>query len=98
MSPQGDDRPPKRSGGSGGRGKPEEPKKPGGSGAEGKPKSGKKPEYTVYGRGGRAGQKRAAPQRKKPGPKGEKPPYTVYKSRPSLRDRIRKPSLQSIRR
>jgi LCP family protein required for cell wall assembly len=98
MSPQGDERPPKRSGDSEGGGKPEEPKKPGGSGAKGKPESGKKPEYTVYGRGGRGGQKRAAPGRKKPAGKGEKPPYTVYKSRPSLRDRIRKPSLQSIGR
>src|SRR5215216_2820878 len=98
MSAQGDDRPPKRSGDSEGRGKPEEPKKPGGAGAKGKPGSGGKPEYTVYGRGGRGGQKRSAPQRKKPAGKGEKPPYTVYRSRPSLRDRIRKPSLESIRR
>jgi LCP family protein required for cell wall assembly len=104
MSPQGDERPPKRPGGSEGGGKPDEPNQPGGSGAEGKPKRGKKPEYTVYGsggrggRGGRGGKKRSAPPRKKPAERGEKPPYTVYKSRPSLRDRIRKPSLQSIRR
>jgi LCP family protein required for cell wall assembly len=101
MSPQGDDRPPKRPGGSEGGGKPDEPKKPGASGGKGKPEKGKKPDYTVYGRGGRGGQKRSAPQRKKPadkGGKGGKPPYTVYRSRPSLRDRIRKPSLQSIRR
>jgi LCP family protein required for cell wall assembly len=97
MSPQGDDRPPKRPGGSKGGGKPEEPKKPGASGASGKPKKGKKPEYTVYGRGGRGGQKRSTPQRKKPAPRGDKPPYTVYRSRPSLRDRLRKPSLESIR-
>ncbi len=98
MSPQGDERPPKRSGGSAGGGKPGKPKKPGASGGSGKPEGGKKPEYTVYGRGGRGGQKRSAPKRKKPEGKGEKPPYTVYRSRPSLRDRIRKPSLQSIRR
>jgi LCP family protein required for cell wall assembly len=98
MSPQGDDRPPKRPGGSKGGGKPEEPKKPGASGGKGKPEKGKKPDYTVYGRGGRGGQKRSAQQRKKPADKGGKPPYTVYRSRPSLRDRIRKPSLQSIRR
>ncbi len=98
MSPQGDDRPPKRSGGSEGGGKPDEPKKPGASGDPGKPEKGKKPEYTVYGRGGRGGQKRAAPKGKKPAGKGEKPPYTVYRSRPSLRDRIRKPSLESLRR
>jgi LCP family protein required for cell wall assembly len=99
MSPEGDDRPPKRPEGSEGGGKPKEPKKPGASGAGGKPEKGKKPEYTVYGRGGRGGQKKkSAPPRKKPGAKGEKPPYTVYRSRPSLRDRLGKPSLQSIRR
>src|SRR5215204_561618 len=98
MSAQGDDRPPKRSGDSEGRGKPEEPKKPGGAGAKGKPGSGGKPEYTVYGRSGRSGQKRPAPQQRKPADKGERPPYRVYRSRPSLRDRIRKPSLESIRR
>ena len=69
---------------------------------ERQPGKGKKPEYTVYGRGGRGGQKRSAPQRKKPaagsGGKREKPPYRVYRSRPSLRDRIRKPNLESIRR
>src|SRR6266545_4152165 len=98
MSPQGDDRPPKRPEGSKGGGKPEEPNKPGSSGGKGKPEKGKKPEYKVYGRSGRGGQKRPAPQRKKPAPKGDKPPYTVYRSRPSLRDRLRKPSLESIRR
>src|SRR5215216_7742410 len=71
MSPAGDDRPSKRSGGSEGGGKPEKPKRPGGSGAKGKPGS---------------------------GGKGERPPYRVYRSRPSLRDRIRKPSLESHRR
>src|SRR5215216_1741 len=71
MSPAGDDRPSKRSGGSEGGGKPEKPKRPGGSGAKGKPGS---------------------------GGKREKPPYRVYRSRPSLRDRIRKPSLESLRR
>ncbi len=110
MSPQGDDRPPKRPEGSGGSGKPDEPKKPGASGAKGKPEKGKKPEYTVYGRGGRgggggrSGKKRAAPQQKQPvgksasGGRGEKPPYTVYRARPSLRDRLRKPNLEGIRR
>ena len=98
MSPQGDDRPPKRPKGSEGGGKPKEPKKPGASGGSGKPEKGKKPEYNVYGRGGRGGQKSSAPQRKKPEAKGEKPPYTVYRSRPKLRDRLRKPSLDSIRR
>jgi LCP family protein required for cell wall assembly len=105
MSPQGDDRPRKRPQGSKGGGKPDEPKKPGASGGEPKPEKGKKPEYTVYGRGGRSAQKRSAPKPRKPaaaesGGKRGKPPYTVYKSRPSLRDRLRKPSggLEGIRR
>ena len=112
MSPQGDDRPPKRPEGSGGGGKPDEPNKPGASGDQGKPEKSKKPEYNVYGRsgrgggGGRGGQKRAAPRQKKPagkggsggGGRGEKPPYTVYRARPSLRDRLRKPNLEGIRR
>jgi LCP family protein required for cell wall assembly len=99
MSPQGDDRPPKRPGGSEGGGKPDRPKKPGASGGEGKPEKGKKPEYNVYGRGGRGGQKRSAPKAKKQADRGgDKPPYTVYRSRPSLRDRVRKPDMQSIRR
>jgi LCP family protein required for cell wall assembly len=97
MSPQGDDRPPRRSGGSEGGAKPEKPQKPGGSGQSGDRKSGEKPEYTVYGSGGRSGQKRPASQQRKAGEKREKPPYRVYRSRPSLRDRIRKPSLASLR-
>jgi LCP family protein required for cell wall assembly len=97
MSPAGDDRPPRRSGGSEGGGKPEKPQKPGGSGGAGDRGSGKEPEYTIYGRGGRSGQKREAPQRKKPGERREKLPYRVYRSRPSLRDRIRKPSLEGLR-
>jgi hypothetical protein len=97
MSPQGDDRPPRRSGGSEGGEKPEKPQKPGGSGQSGKGESGKKPEYTIYGRGGRSAQKRPASRQRKPGEKRDKPPYRVYRSRPSLRDRIRKPSLASLR-
>jgi LCP family protein required for cell wall assembly len=97
MSPQGDDRPPRRSGGSEGRGKPEKPNQPGDSGGSGKPGGGEKPEYKIYGRGGRPGQKRPPPQGKKPDERREKPPYRVYRSRPSLRDRIRKPSLASLR-
>src|SRR5215207_1534769 len=88
MSPAGDDRPPQRSGGSEGRGKPK---------GSGKPGSGDKTEYTVYGRSGRSGEKKPSPQRRKPADKREKPPYRVYRSRPSLRDRIRKPSLSSLR-
>jgi LCP family protein required for cell wall assembly len=96
MSPQGDDRPPKRSGGSEGGGKPKKPRGPGGSGKKGKREAGGKPEYTVYGRGG---QRRSPPKRSEPAEgRREKPPYRVYRSRPSLRDRIRKPSLESLRR
>jgi LCP family protein required for cell wall assembly len=97
MSPQGDDRPPRRSGGSEGSGKPEKPQKPGGSGGSGKGKSGKRPEYNVYGRGGRSGKKESAPRSRKPGESREKPPYRVYRSRPSLGDRFRKPSLEGLR-
>jgi LCP family protein required for cell wall assembly len=97
MSPAGDDRPPRRNGGSAGSGKPEKPQKPGGSGDSGKGGSGEKPDYPVYGRKGRSGEKPDTPQRKQPGGPRQKPPYRVYRSRPSLRDRIRKPSLSSIR-
>src|SRR3954451_1460919 len=97
MSPQGDDRPPRRSGGSEGGGTPKKPQKPGGSGDSGKGESGKKPEYKGYGGGGRSGQKRSGSQARKPGERRENPPYRVYRSRPSLRDRIRKPSLASLR-
>src|ERR671925_189773 len=97
MSPAGDDRPPRRSGGSEGRGKPKGSGKPGGSGPKGKPGSGDKPEYTIYGRSGRSGDKRPPPPRQKPSEKRKKPPYRVYRSRPSLRDRFRKPSLEGLR-
>ena len=98
MSPAGDDRPPRRNGGSEGGGKPEKPRKPGGSGESGKRGSGKQPEYNVYGRKERSGgKKRSAPQRGEQGGGREKPPYRVYRSRPSLRDRFRKPSLEGLR-
>jgi LCP family protein required for cell wall assembly len=98
MSPAGDDRPPRRNGGSEGSGKPKKPQKPGGSGRSGDAESGKKPDYTVYGRKGGSGSKRDAPRTGgKPGGGREKPPYRVYRSRPSLRDRLGKPSLASIR-
>ena len=93
MSPQGDDRPPKRSGGS------ERPKKPDGSKEPSKSGKPDKPEYSVYGRSGREAEKRQAPKsgRQSKPSGGERPPYRVYRSRPSLRDRIRKPSLSSLR-
>lgn len=84
MSPQGDDQPPAR---------PEEPERP------------DKPEYTVYGSGGgQSGEKRPAPKAGKPedSPSGpgrpDKPEYKVYRSRPSLRDRLRKPDLRGLKR
>ena len=107
MSPeQGDDRPPKR---------PEEPERPEGAepeeperpeGAEPeKPKRPEKPEYTVYGsKGGKARQKRPAPDteapQKSPAAPGRpaKPEYKVYRSRPSLRDRFRKPDVAGLKR
>src|SRR3954454_16120123 len=97
MSPAGDDRPPRRNGGSEGSGKPKKPQNPGGSGGSGDRQSGKQPDYNVYGRKGRSGGKQDPPQRSKPAGRREKPPYRVYRSRPSLRDRVRKPSLASIR-
>ena len=76
---------------------PTSPRSPAGRGGQARPKAAEKPEYTVYGRSGRGGQKRSAQPRKKPAAEKagkqprEKPPYRVYRSRPSLRDRIRKP-------
>jgi LCP family protein required for cell wall assembly len=103
MSPdQGDDRPPDR---------PEEPERPEGAEPEPpeppegeKPDRPDKPEYTVYGsKGGRAGRKQKAPapkQPEKPVPPGRpsRPEYKVYRSRPSLRDRFRKPDLAGLKR
>jgi LCP family protein required for cell wall assembly len=105
MSSQGDDRPPDRpeeperpEGG----GEPEdpdrqeEPPKP----DEGeKPERPERPEYTVYGgRRGESGGRRMEPPRPKRRPdSGERPPYRVYRSRPSLRDRFRKPDLSGIK-
>ena len=61
---------------------------------------GEKPEYTVYGKGGEE-RRQVAPKREeepdaaaKP---GDKPDYKVYKSRPGLRDRLRKPDLAGLR-
>jgi LCP family protein required for cell wall assembly len=96
MSTAGEERPPERPDDSERAEEPgqgEEARSPGGS------EEGKKPEYTIYGRSGRTGQKRQAPARRKPPSKpGEKPPYRVYRSRPSLRDRITKPTLGGLRR
>jgi LCP family protein required for cell wall assembly len=66
-------------------GRPEKPERP------------EKPDYTVYGKGEKEGERREAPRRG-PEDKGEKPTYRVYRSRPSLRDRFRKPGLTGLRR
>src|SRR5262249_14539211 len=106
MSEQGSDRPPERPDGSerpDGPEKPEKPEKPDAKDEPEAPKGSEKPdkseppEYTIYGRSGRSGQKRTAPAKRK-GPKAGDRPYTVSRSRPSLRDRLTKPSLQSIRK
>jgi hypothetical protein len=64
-------------------------------------KSGDEPSYTVYGKGGE-GRKQKAPEDAEDAPKrgggSDKPDYKVYRSRPSLRDRFRKPDLGGIRR
>ena len=71
-------------------------------------KSGAEPSYTVYGKGGET-RKQKAPKGPDESPKGpdespkrsggsDKPEYKVYRSRPSLRDRFRKPDLGGIRR
>ncbi|HET8975541.1 MAG TPA: LCP family protein [Solirubrobacterales bacterium] len=58
------------------------------------------PEYTVYGKDGE--ERRQAPPRKTGGSgsrKGsDRPDYKVYRSRPRLRDRVRKPDLAALRR
>jgi LCP family protein required for cell wall assembly len=94
MSPQGEERPP---------GRPEEPERPEGpekperSEPPEKPERPEEPEYTVYGKGGSSGERREAPKREGKGEKGEKPTYRVYRSRPSLLDRFRKPGLTGLR-
>ena len=59
-----------------------------------------KPEYTVYGKGGEERRQEAPKGAEQPdAPKpGDRPDYKVYKSRPGLRDRFRKPDLAGLRR
>ncbi len=100
MSPQGDEQRP------GGPDEPERPEPPD-QGEPERPEKPEKPEYTVYGsKGGKAGRKQEAPEGEAPeGPKAPVPPgrpskpeYKVYRSRPSLRDRLRKPDLAGLKR
>ena len=57
------------------------------------------PAYTVYGKGGEE-RRQVAPKREEEADAaakgGEKPDYKVYKSRPGLRDRFRKPDLAGL--
>jgi LCP family protein required for cell wall assembly len=66
------------------------PERPGGDDA---------PEYTVYGKDGEE-RKQKAPQSRGGSRSGrsDRPDYKVYRSRPSLRDRMRKPDLAALRR
>ena len=91
MRPEGDERPPDP---------PED---------EGPEQAGAEPEYTVYGSDGeRKGRRDAPGNREDPpaaepgegeGPGAPEPPaYKVYRSRPSLRDRIGKPDIDKLRR
>ncbi len=60
---------------------------------------GEAPEYTVYGRGGQTRRQKAPARKGKPKSDGsDKPDYKIYRSRPSLRERVRKPDIGAIRR
>jgi len=73
--------------------------RPPGGGDGPKRSGGDKPEYTVYGRGGEKRRQKAPARKEKPSAgRPDKPDYKVYRSRPSLRDRFRKPDLGAIRR
>jgi LCP family protein required for cell wall assembly len=76
------------------------PERPGDDDAPEPDSPGDEPQYTVYGKSGEE-RKQEAPKRAAKGeaPQAEdKPDYKVYKSRPSLRDRFRKPDLAGLRR
>ncbi len=56
------------------------------------------PDYTVYGKDGEE-RKQAPPRRTRgSGKRTDRPDYKVYRSRPGLRDRMRKPDLAALRR
>lgn len=56
------------------------------------------PDYTVYGKDGEE-RKQAPPRRTGgSGKRTDRPDYKVYRSRPGLRDRMRKPDLAALRR
>ncbi|MBM3667440.1 MAG: LytR family transcriptional regulator [Actinobacteria bacterium] len=107
MCSAGDERPPERPGDSE---RSEDADNEGDAPGEDAPKpdAGPEPEYTVYGRGGeqrkqkapksaKQAEKAAAKASKTSAKAGARPEYKVYKSRPGLRDRLRKPDLASLR-
>ncbi len=102
MSSAGDDRPPERPGDSDGQ-EPDEPRTRPRSAPEEpeqRPRR-EQPEYTVYGKGGEERRQVAPKQPEEPGApekSGDRPDYKVYKSRPGLRDRFRKPDLAGLRK
>src|SRR5687767_3869205 len=105
MTPQGDDRPPEADGPPDEPERAEEPAPPAGPGDAAKPERPEKHEYTVYGSGkgdAEEGERRELPDKAKGAETdkpGEKPDYRVYRSRPSVRDRLgKKPDLASIRK
>lgn len=99
MYPEGDDRPPQR---------PDEPERPdrggepeytvyGPGGESRKAKPPEPPEEPVP--PAEEPEEAPAPPAEEPdAAPAEKPEYTVYRSRPGLRDRLRKPDMQSLRR
>jgi LCP family protein required for cell wall assembly len=106
MRPEGDEPPPERPEDSDGPEQPPEDsdspeESPEGEDApEGQPEGEDAPEYTVYGKGGEERRQKAPKPAKKPSPPGasDKPDYKVYRSRPSLTDRFKKPDLAALRR
>ena len=107
MSPQGDEQRP------GGPDEPERPEPPDQGGSEQPDRPEKPEYTVYGSKGGKSGRKQKAPKRKAPegteqqpeqAPKAPPPPgrpgrpeYKVYKSRPSLRDRFRKPDLAGLK-
>jgi LCP family protein required for cell wall assembly len=91
MRPEGDERPPEP---------PEDSDGPEGAEDSDGPERPEDdaPEYTVYGKSGEERKQKAPARAKKPPPASDKPDYKVYRSRPSLRDRLQKPDIGAIRR
>jgi LCP family protein required for cell wall assembly len=94
MSSEGEDRPPER---------PEDSDAPASepdAPEPGEPEGGDAPKYTVYGKDGEKRREQAPKQPAKPaasGRQGERPDYKVYRSRPGVRGRLRKPDLAGLR-